>query len=368
MRRASLWLACTFGVVTSMSACMDLFHDTEFASVRAAAEAGPASSEDATLPGVRSTDFCSWTPVEARTHATHACAWLGACAGPLGESTFGPCMMHALWSFDCELNPDLRPRGTAAALWGCLADVRSCAEVDACLFSGARPTCAPVASGSFTTCAATGGGAGGDAGAGVLVACSRPEEGPPTGMEPCGLVGKTCTAIDEGTGRCTGGAGKGCALGASCDGALAVDCQLVGSSPIDFGLDCGAFGAGRCVAGDGGVACAPGETARPCATATPAPSCQGDLARVCVEGREIRVDCAKLGLSCDVATVPVSPLDPLRACVDRTSVRCASVDECVAGTLRSCAQGARFDVDCQREGLGPCEVTSDGRIARCAPL
>ena len=52
----------------------------------------------------------------------------------LDETAFGACMMHALWAYDCDLNPGLRPNGATQALWSCLSDVKSCAEVDAIVF------------------------------------------------------------------------------------------------------------------------------------------------------------------------------------------------------------------------------------------
>src|SRR5580693_5188287 len=136
--RRGLALA-TFAVLATCAgaalvACFDLLHST--ADVRTACEL------DASYPGCTvvqdvETDFCSWTRDEAKHHALHACAWLGACESPMGNNAFGPCYFRALMAYDCTINPDHRASGEAQSIWSCLQGVKSCGDVSACLFGKA---------------------------------------------------------------------------------------------------------------------------------------------------------------------------------------------------------------------------------------
>jgi len=341
-------------------ACVDLFHSTDFADNTAKTDAATqdaATDVEAGPSGPKPlVDFCAWTPEEARAHATRACAWLGACEGPVGESVFGQCMLHALWAYDCSFNPTMRPLGRTRAMWSCLSDTKSCAEVDACVFPDAPSKCNAVASGSFTAC-------GGD----LLLECGRREEGRATAVDPCPLVGRACTTKDPSTALCSG-VKKDCSLGIECSGTAAVDCRNENALLVDHGVDCAAFGAGSCAGDDAGVGCVPSEDAGACDDAgTIALACtDAGVVTSCVGGRALAIDCTKLGLPCDVTTKAIAPYEPLAACAERLDAgRCASADDCTGTTLHSCAQGASFTVDCASVGLGTCEKVSTGALARC---
>lgn len=358
--------------VAAPLACVDLFHSTDFETLHDAGApadvvSGDAPNDVGPKPLV---DFCQWTSEEAKAHAARACAYLGACGGPLGETIFGPCMVHALAAYDCQLNPSLRPNGATNALWSCLSDVKSCGDVQACLGAGATTSCVAVASGSFTQC-------GTKSDSEVRVECAKPQAGPPAALEPCTLLGKVCEKIDESSSMCAGATSDTCSAGIDCAGSSAVDCRIVGTKTYDFGIDCAAFGAGKCVLDDAGAiaaACAPRASAPDCdggATVT----CDEDggvpvgIARSCVGGKEIVLDCARLGVACDVTTKPVPAYDPMQACADRVDGGgCNRADTCTAGTLKSCAQGIEFQVDCAAVGLGECEQIDQGVLARCKPL
>jgi hypothetical protein len=373
MRRARVLaiLAAASATGVALLACVDLFHSTDFETLR---EAGATS--DVTDPDVvvvdsgpkPLVDFCKWTPAEARTHAARACAWLGACTGVLDDTALGPCMLQASWAYDCDLNPTLRPNGATYALWSCLSDVKSCGDVEACVRPAGPDTCPAIASGSFTQC--------GDGGASEIRAkCANPMLGPPASVEPCALKGKVCIAIDPSTSTCGGPTKKTCAQGRTCTGTGAVDCRPVGSTLVDLGLDCAAFGAGSCVSEDAGgdagtlVGCAPLQAAPAC-DAGIAVKCDVDfpqVARSCVNGKAVSVDCSKLGVSCDVSK-EVPPYRPFGACAEYVDAgRCSGADECREGKLRSCVQGIAFEADCAALGLGACERIDNGAVARCAP-
>lgn len=368
-RRVLAWLA----VALSPSACVDLFHATDFVTLCERAPDDPACGAEAGAPEAATAtdagavrpplDFCTLSPADVRDRATRACAWLGACGGPLGDNVVGPCMLQALFAYDCELNPSLRPNGATHALWECLGEVQSCDDVERCVFGGPRQDCKAVTQGSFSTCAT------GDA-AELRVQCGRTKDGPPTGVEPCVLSGRGCSKIDDSTSACTGARGTACVLGALCEGTAAVDCRSVSGKTLDRGHDCAAFGAGKCADSSAGPACAPVDDAPSCVTLKGATvTCDGDVATSCVDGKRVAIDCARLDLPCDVSG-DVPTYDPLAACVERdASGACAvsAADDCVAGKVRSCAQGAAFEIDCESVGLGPCEKVSGGVLARCTP-
>jgi hypothetical protein len=363
--------ACVAGIAPL--ACIDLFHSTDFETLRSEAGAAPdVATTDAEIEAGPKplVDFCKWTPAEAKTNASRACAWLGACTGVLDDTALGACMLHALWAYDCDLNPGLRPNGATQSLWSCLSDVKSCGEVEACVRPSGPDTCPAVTSGAFTQC--------GDAGASELRAeCSKPQTGPPAAVEPCALQGKVCVVVDPSTSACGGPTKKTCTLGRTCTGTGAVDCRLAASSStlVDFGLDCAAFGAGACAAEDAGgdagtvVGCAPLPTTPAC-DAGIAVTCDLDfptVARSCVNGHAISVDCSKLGVGCDVSK-DVPAYRPLAACAEYVDAgRCSGADDCQNGKLRSCAQGIAFEADCAALGLGACEHIGSGALARCAP-
>lgn len=370
-------VAATLLATAAPVACVDLFHSTDFVTLCEREPTSPScggeGGADAEVPEVGTDagppplDFCAWTKVEARTRATRACAWLGACEGPLGENVFGPCMLHAMWAYDCDLNPTMRPTGTTRALWACLAEVKSCGEVDRCVFGDEVTQCNAVPSGTFTAC-----GAGGASD--TRVECGRPEKGPPIGVDPCRLTGRTCERLDESTGVCTGAQKKTCSAGRRCAGTSAVDCQSLGGGVVDRGLDCAAFGAGACIEKNGDVACAPNADAGSCTRDALDVRCtnDGSTALGCVDGKEIVVDCTKIGpaVACDVDTEPVPTYDPLKACADRDPAGACAVsaaDGCSGNTLHSCAQGIAFTIDCTSVGLGPCEKVAGGVLARCTP-
>lgn len=362
--RAFAILALGSAAVAAPLACVDLFHSTDFETLHvgdAAPDADVATDASAEAGPKPLVDFCKWTSAEAKEHATRACAYLGACVGPLGDTIFGPCMVHAIGAYDCALNPSLRPNGATYALWSCLSDVKTCGDVQTCLGAAASAKCVAVAGGSFTKCAP-------DSPNRVRVQCSNPQAGPPTAIEPCVLAGKTCTFVDESTSMCTGATTDTCSQGITCSGTSAVDCRVDSTKLVDHGVDCAAFGAGTCVLEGTDVqhaACAPGEGAPPCdggATVTCDPD--GGVAQSCVGGKLVALDCQRLGVGCDATNAPT--YDPLQACAERADAGgCIAADDCRQGKVRSCGQGMAFEADCAALGLGPCELIDDGALAHC---
>ena len=197
--------------VVAAAACVDLFHSTEFDTLCARSPKDPQCGgggamnvDSSTLPdggGANAhLDFCSWTSTEARAYALRACAWLGACEGPLGESAFGPCVVHAQLAYDCAVNPGMRPAHDAETFWSCLATVSSCADVDRCVFPGGVPSCAPLDAGSFTGCSSA-------TGIAPRVKCASPGGARFEGVEPCIMLGQSCVREDDSVAHCGGSLG-----------------------------------------------------------------------------------------------------------------------------------------------------------------
>jgi hypothetical protein len=84
------------------------------------------------------------------------------------------------------------------------------------------------------------------------------------------------------------------------------------------------------------------------------------VASSCLSGVAETVDCAKLlggtATACNAGEV-APPLDWTSPC--HLDAPCGP-DTCVGGSLRSCARGAIFTVNCAGAGLGPCEPWGAG--------
>jgi hypothetical protein len=373
LARQTVVTLTSLGLVALGVACVDLVHSTDFETLCTRSPDDPlcgavdgavpkadvvVDAADAARPHL---DFCAWTSAEAQTQAIRACAWLGACERPLGESLFGECVIRAQLAFDCAANPSLRPRLASDDFWTCLATVQSCGDVDRCVFPKGAQTCREVATGSTFACGTMGN-------EGVRLECAGPA-GRAHGIEPCAMVNRGCALLDRdaGTGgRCLGVQGFDCStdLG-TCKGTSALDCKPSGTLFVDQGIDCAGLGAGKCVQGDAGASCAPLATAAAACTKDGRPSCDGKSATMCVGGQEVRIDCTQLGLLCDAADA--STVDPSAACMTTGTGSCTDSDVCpTPNKLRSCGRGAAYEVDCASVGLGKCVIDSAGHGA-CSP-
>jgi hypothetical protein len=374
---ASLSLAAAAGLL----ACFDLLHSTkdiETACEVDAAGAGcphhralDAGAEAGADAG--RTDFCAWTPDEARENAVHACSWLGACETPLGDNAFGPCFVHALMAFDCQANPNHPVQNEAHELWDCLRSVRSCDDVDSCVFGGTTPTC--ESGGLYTSCVPS---------TPIRVRCEDGGVSTPARAygENCALWGQTC-AFGDGDGVCAGAtAGVSCSDIGCDDGGTGLHWCAPASEggPVqDLGLDCASNGAQACAgfpapdAAPQWVACLPVSDAGVAGACPPDMSASCDdagRAHSCLTGVSETLDCARL-LGTPTACRP-GALDPF---FDWTSP-CAvvpsqcDVDSCGDAGLSSCERGATLPLDCASQGLGACHLVNepDGAPrAACAP-
>lgn len=373
MSRARVVVAATSLAIVSV-ACMDLFHPTDWKTLcdvdasapdcpHAEGGAEDAGGVDAAKPPP---DFCAWSTVEAEAQAKRACAWLGACEGPLGSSRFGECLSYAQLAYDCEANPSLRPKGAVAALWGCLSQVKACADVDACVFPAGKPTCTTIASGKFTQCGVEV-SPGGPTNADIRIECSASSGTTPSGADPCLLGGRRCSNRDTSFADCVGEPADRCtkSVTPTCAGTTLVDCD----GTNERGLDCAFYGGGACTKSAGTSMCAPSSDAKTC-TVAGALGCSGGVASVCVDTsagtRLLAIDCAKLGNPCDATHA--DPSVPWTACAawsDAGAPSCTGDDACSGTTLTSCSNGVKKTYDCTAAGLGACRMVAGTGSAAC---
>jgi hypothetical protein len=376
--RAPAVLALAVGSLASgaaVIACFDLFHSTGDLVTACEIDATTAGCVAARKPDAMAmeggvTDFCAWTSDQARQHAQHACAWLGACETPMGKNAFGSCMLRGLLAFDCAANPNHRARGKTRDLWGCLALAQTCRDVDACVFPNAPPGVCPGV-GDYTTCANP---RNGD----VRVECQDGGGAMPYSKahgENCALWGQTCEWQAGGGATCSGrgasDAGPTCPT-SGCYGSTLHYC----SDGVDVGIDCAGNGAMQCDgfpsrAAPSWVACVAESDAGAAAqcSAGVSASCSGTgIAASCPSGVLERIDCRIL-LGSASACAPgdlAPPFDWTSPC-SLSPPQCSG-DSCDGGTVLGCERGAAFGTDCKEQRLGPCRmVTTDmGAQSRAA--
>jgi hypothetical protein len=324
-------------VALGVVACVDLFHSTNFETLcgvdpdaaACASEGGPRdASTDAADTGP--TDFCLTDSATARLRASHACAWLGACAAPFDQNAFGPCMIDALLAYDCTANPNQTVRaGPLHDLWDALWQAKSCAQV----ISAVNP--------SGVRCSGTGYACAGSPAPGALLECVDSVGGP----ESCLVEGRVCGS----GGECVVAGSPSECNESSCDGTVFHDCE----GTRDLGYDCRYFGEGTCSVYDGGPGCDPTFVSgggASCA-ATHAVTCAGDTATACPAGGTVTVECQLLtGVSTCKAGTPSPEWNLAAQCQGRGTCSAG----CDGDTLQGCGQGAAFSTSCSSEGLGPC--------------
>jgi hypothetical protein len=317
-------------------ACIDLFHSTDFedlCSLDARAPGCPMADVAANDAGAdvdaAPTNFCTWTSATARTNATHACAWLGACTAPFDENAFGQCMIDAILAYDCNTNPNLViAPGPLHDYWDALWQAKTCDDVIA------------VVNPETIACSATGFACAGKTSPSVRFECVNNKGGP----ENCVVEGRLCA-----TDGCEAPDAAASCDASTCEGTVFHDCE----DGTDLGYDCKYFGDGTCTPLDGGAACEPFEPVV-CGSscfATNAVTCADGGATACPAGELVTIDCN--GLTGGSSCMPGTPTP-----VWNVAAQCQGKASCTPGcdtdTLIGCAQGAKFTVSCSGEKLGPC--------------
>jgi hypothetical protein len=150
-----------------------------------------------------------------------------------------------------------------------------------------------------------------------------------------------------------------------CAGTKRVRC----SHGVGLGEDCAARGL-QCRDAPGGAVC----VANPASCSQPGlGSCdaRGNGLYCDPEGRQVAFDCARLGLTCQVApgqSHGIRCVNP--ACPPADAAEC--FEECDGSMAHLCLGGQRFSVDCHTYGFNSCVVETQANIGervRCvAPL
>lgn len=359
MRRSRI-VALTLGGLGVLAGCVDLFHSTDFPTLCEVDAAACDAGADAPA-GPIVTDFCTWKPAEAASRATEACARLAACDTPVGNNSTGACIANATLAYDCLANPNYPVKHAAHDYWDHLWQAKTCDEVDKAIFGGKANPCAimPGAT-AFTLCDRF-----------ARVDCEV--SGSRLFGESCAASGRTCDAVGSSSGDCTGTDGHKC-TSTRCQSTRIHVCA---NSGVDNGFDCASFGAGTCTDSDagGGPACDPSGTTTAC-VATPAVSCEGNVAVGCPTGLEVRVDCTNITGRCTPnALGSGNTFDVSRACTIPKAVTDGGAggctdDLCQGAQLVACVRGAQsLPIDCAALKLGGCQIftTADGPRAACTP-
>lgn len=355
-------------------ACVDLFHSTDFKTLCTenpqSAQCGGLGTTDGgsdagtDAPAKPPIDLCTLGSEEVKKRAIKACALMGACGASIEPDAFGTCVPRAMLAMDCAANPNLRPLGENLKLWQCLAEVATCSDIDRCLFGGPRQTCGSAPLSACSDKSLNGGN--------VRIDCAVPAGAETTRFEPCLTLSQRCTTVGPSLGLCRGGLGTAC-VATGCSGTNAAVC----TGNDDNGIDCAGLGGGSCYfdIAAGGPACAPGPGARSCpvdgGAVTAIVTCDesNGVALACVDGKEVAIDCRRLGLACE-PTVNAPPHDPFAKCVTDalTGQRCnETVDTCDGDDLHGCSRGGeRYVASCASLGLGKCAETDAGAVrANC---
>ncbi len=349
-------LAIAAGAIAALAfACVDLFHDTDFASTppidastpEAKADAPSATGDAAPL------DFCTLDPNDAKARAQRACAMLAACQTPFGKNATGACLERALPAIGCKMAPGRVARGSALEFYRCLVAASSCDDVARCVFKTEKETICVKEAGAFTQCVPS-------TGAPALRAdCFN--EGPAV-AEPCSDLGQICSGEGDYLGLCTGKKGRsGCTIG-GCVDTFVVRCNRDGG---DDGYDCALFGAGSCVATDAGGACVP--NGQGCEVKPVECDSQG-LVTGCIGGKLDRLSCSLFDGTCHDAGARAA-LDVREVCRVPGDAGC-DIDRCSSNVdqLTACVLGNRITIDCKALVGTTCRQyeTSDGTRFGCA--
>lgn len=344
------------------AACVDLFHSTATkslcdidANAPGCVEAGPPTLCDAGDP---------------ESVALRACAWLSACAHPVGRNMTGQCMVDAVLAYDCAANPNRPPQGKAKKFWQCMLGVKVCDDVIACVFPNGRSSCT---SGGFIGCSQTPGTNDDTRYDCVVGTADAGDAAPPAPGENCAMAGQTCDSLDRdamsgnNSALCLGPARRTCSLTGCADaGAL----SLCDDAGLDRGYDCTSVGAQQCDDKFAAPTCDPINTGLGSqAPSTDVTCTSGNVrARGSITGVIEQVDCTPISGS--GSCVPIEGGAPGVVPSDACWVADAGcdADTCdTEGGLSACVRGRVVPVNCVALGLGTCDVihTNEGFPASC---
>lgn len=349
MRRGVLTaIVVTPALLLGAVACVDLFHSTDVATAD-----GGASGDS----GPVGTDLCSPDGGVAQERAVHACSWLAACESPIGHSATGACMVDAILAYDCDANPNRKPKLGAKAYWSCLDKAKTCTDIHACALPSSSKPCNGA---GFIGCNPA------QLNVNSRVQCLA--NGATPGAENCVAYGQTCDSLDPDGGNnnalCLGSKRRSCTA-SGCNGSNLAACDDAG---LDRGTDCSLFGAGSCITSGAQPACQP-EGSSTCQGTADITCTSGGIAKGCASGYGETVDCAAISGSAPgncTDILDAAPGTPVATACQRASG--CSVDTCSGSALVACVAGRKVTVSCASQGLRACNdtvATLEGPRAAC---
>jgi hypothetical protein len=351
-------LVASVASVASAFACVDLFHSTS--------DVPSLCDLDAQAPGCVDAEasdsappptLCAADAGVAATEAERACAWLAACEHPIGQNLTGACMANAILAYDCEANPNRKPKGKAETFWSCMQNATNCGSIAKCVFPDGVP--AGCLSAGFLGCSQSAQNPASRIDCPITTDAGTPGEN-------CAAVGQTCDSLDPDASNskalCVGAQRRAC-TGNGCDGTFLSLCDDAG---IDRGYDCTSVGAAACDLG--GTACVPenGTTGVPHSNdVTCSPGnvvATGSPAAI-----KETVDCT--ALSGAGSCVPIEGGAPGTIPADACHASACVTDACSGSHLSACVRGRIVDVDCIELGLQACDMiaTEEGNVPSCLP-
>ncbi len=275
---------------------------------------------------------CKGTPVPVPS-IVRACVLSASCSAVPLATSVSDCIEKAL--------PD------SGALPACVVGAQGCAEMAACTGSGYYADACPAADQFQVTCVGS-----------KVVDCFQLRRT----FSDCAKSGASCVRYSSNDDGMLDAAG--CSVTATCsvptdsyvcDGTKRVRC----SHGLGLGEDCAARGL-LCREALGGAVCAP--SAATC-NQPDVGSCdaQGKGAYCDAEGRQFGFDCARLGLTCQVAPGQLHGIRCVNpACPPADAAACS--EECDAQMAHLCIGGQRFSIDCHDYGFNGCVLETQGGV------
>ncbi len=192
----------------------------------------------------------------------------------------------------------------------------------------------------------------------LLVQCNSPAPADPTLADPA-LFTADCAALGM---RCfdNGGGAASCSDGTTCDPGSPPSCDgnryylsCDSGTHLRYRLDCtlSSVPDATCRAGASRTGCLP--SGPPCAAAR----CDGDVRVTCLDGQEVRDDCAQVASSCNMA-------GGAPTCV-RLVTQCSGNAACAGNAITSCPSGMSQTIDCSALGLSTCMTDAGGDGPLC---
>ena len=274
-------------------------------------------------------------------------------------------MVGAILAYDCEANPNRKPKGAAKAFWECMQNASTCDAVTKCTFPAGATQCT---NGGFLGCAVSAGSPD------TRVDCPVPTGVGGAAGENCEAYGQTCDALDPDASNrnalCVGAQRRAC-TGNGCvsvGDAGATYLSLCDDAGVDHGYDCTSVGGGTCDLA--GPACRPEDGGSGAPHTNDVTCSSGNIrAQGSPAAFTESVDCT--AISGSGTCVPIEGGAPGTVPSDACHTTGCATDVCSGAKLAACVRGREVDIDCVALGLQSCnanvQTEEQGPLAACSP-